>query len=94
MAMGEHDKALADFNDAVRLEPTNSDYYYKRGLAYEALGDYQKASESFAAAIEFNNNHAAAYRHLAEAMQRLGRTELATQYRQRATELTAPKKAG
>jgi tetratricopeptide (TPR) repeat protein len=91
MALGEYEKALSDFNDAVRLEPTNSDYYFKRGLAYEALGQYDKAGESFADAIEFNDKHTAAYRHLSEAMQRLGRTELATQYRQRATELEASK---
>jgi len=93
MALGEYEKALADFNDAVRLEPSNSDYYFKRGLAYEALANFEKAAESFAAAIEFNNNHAAAYRHLADAMQRLGRTDLATQYRQRADQLDPPKKA-
>jgi len=93
MALGENNKALVDFNDAVRLEPTNPDYYFKRGLAYEALGENQKAAESFAAAVEFNDKHAAAYRHLSDAMRQLGRTELAAQYRQRATQLEAPKKS-
>ncbi len=93
MALGEYEKALADFSDAVRLEPTNPDYYFKRGLAYEALGNFEKASESFAAAIEFNNEHAAAYRHLSDTMQQLGRTDLATQYRSRADQLDPPKKA-
>jgi tetratricopeptide (TPR) repeat protein len=91
MALGEYDKALADFNDAVRLEPTNPDYYFKRGLAYEALGQAEKAAQSFADAVEFNDKHAAALRHLSDAMQRLGRTELANQYRQRATQLEGPK---
>ncbi|MCI0335838.1 MAG: tetratricopeptide repeat protein [Planctomycetes bacterium] len=93
MALGEYEKALADFNDAVRLEPTNPDYYFKRGLAYEQLGNFQKAAESFTSAIEFNNAHAAAYRHLADAMQRLGNTDLANQYRQKASELESKQNA-
>ena len=87
MMLGNYKKAIADFNDAIRLEPANAEYYFKRGLAYEQMGDKQKASESFSAAIEFDKNHAGAHRHMADAMQRLGRTELATQYRQQADKL-------
>lgn len=92
MMLADYEKAIADFNDAIRLEPANAEYYFKRGVAYEMLGDNQKASESFAAAIEFDNTHAQAYRHMADVLQRLGRSELATQYRQYADQLAPPKK--
>jgi tetratricopeptide (TPR) repeat protein len=90
MALGEHDKAIADFGAAIRLEPKKADYYFKRGLAHERLADHQKASESFASAIEHDNKHAAAHRHMANAMQRLGRNDLANEYRQKASTLAPP----
>jgi tetratricopeptide (TPR) repeat protein len=93
MMLGDYKKSIADFNQAIRLDPTNAEFYYKRGLAYEQTGDTQKASESVAAAIEFDKGHGNAYRHMADALQRLGRTELVEQYRQKAEQLAPPKKA-
>lgn len=87
MVLGDFDKAVADFNEALRVEPTNGDYYFKRGVAYLHLGDLQRAADSLASAIEYAPAHRDAYRYLGDVMQRLGRTELANQYRQRAAEL-------
>jgi tetratricopeptide (TPR) repeat protein len=92
MRLGDYEKAIADFNEAIRLEPTNAEYYFKRGLAYEQLREYQRAAESYATAIEFNNQHEGAHRHMAEVQQRLGRSELSTQYRQKAQQLAPQKK--
>jgi tetratricopeptide (TPR) repeat protein len=92
MNLGEYDKAVADFNDAIRLEPANAEHYFKRGVAYERLNDHEKAAASFASAIEFNDKHAAAYRHMASTMQTLGRSELANEYRQKAESLGPAKK--
>ena len=92
MMLGNYKKAIVDFNDAIRLDPANADYYFKRGVAYQQMGDHQKASESFSAAIEFDKSHAGAHRHMAEALDKLGRGELATQYRQKADQLAPPKK--
>jgi tetratricopeptide (TPR) repeat protein len=93
MMLGEYKKAIADFNAAIRLAPANAEYYFKRGLAYQQLGDNQKASESFATAITFDTQHVGAYRHMADVMQALGRNELATQYRQKADQLSPQKKS-
>jgi tetratricopeptide (TPR) repeat protein len=89
MMLGEDDKAINDFNDALRIEPTNGDLYFKRGVAYAQLGDLQRASDSLASAIEFAPAHREAYRSMADVQQRLGRAELAAQYRQKAAELDA-----
>ena len=91
LMLGNYKKAISDFNDAIRLEPSNPEYYFKRGIAYEMMGDNQKASESFSSTIEFDKDHARAHKHIADALQKLGRTELSNQYRQRADQL-APKK--
>jgi tetratricopeptide (TPR) repeat protein len=88
MQLEEFDKAVADFNEAIRLEPTQAEHYYKRGVAYARQGDHEKASASFASAIALNNKHVDAYRQMASMMQQLGRSELASEYRQKANELS------
>jgi tetratricopeptide (TPR) repeat protein len=87
MQLEEFDKAIADFNEAIRLEPAQAEHYYKRGVAYARQGDHEKASASFASAIALNDKHVDAYRQMASMMQSLGRSELAAQYRQKANEL-------
>ena len=40
---GDHDKAIADFSEAIRLDPKRADAYYGRGTAYGHKGEYDKA---------------------------------------------------
>ncbi len=44
---GELDKAIAEFEKAVRLNPAAYEAYYNMGLAYMKKGDYKKAAENF-----------------------------------------------
>ena len=39
---GDYDKAIADYTEAIRLNP-NAEAYSNRGLAYRKKGDYDKA---------------------------------------------------
>jgi Tfp pilus assembly protein PilF len=48
------------------------------------LGDYQRAADSFAYAIEHDNSHVAAHRHMADALTGLGHPELADEYHRKA----------
>ncbi|TGV29510.1 tetratricopeptide repeat protein, partial [bacterium M00.F.Ca.ET.168.01.1.1] len=36
---GDYDKAIADFDTAIGLEPNNGDYYYNRGVAHSYKGE-------------------------------------------------------
>jgi tetratricopeptide (TPR) repeat protein len=90
MMLGDHEKAISDFNDALRIEPTNGDYYFKRGVAHVQLGELDKAAESLASAIEFAPTHREAYRHMADVLQRQGRSELAEEYRKKGAALDGP----
>jgi len=61
MMLGNYKKAVADFNDAIRLDPANAEYYFQAPVwPIKQMGDHQKASESFSAAIEFEKTHAGA----------------------------------
>ena len=41
---GDHDKAIADYTEAIRLDPKNANFYAFRAKAYRALGDEVKAA--------------------------------------------------
>jgi len=92
MALGENDKAVNDFNAALRLEPAEWTHYFKRGVAHERLGNTQQAADSFINAIRLFDQYPPAYRHAADALSRMGRNELASEYRNKAAELEATQK--
>ena len=58
---GEHDRAIADFTEAIRLDPKYDIEYYGRGLAYENKGDYDKAIPDYTEAIRLDPKDARAY---------------------------------
>jgi tetratricopeptide (TPR) repeat protein len=95
MALDQEDKAIADFNEAIRLEPNEWTHYFKRGVAQERKGDYQEAAVSFSNAIRFDEHHeyAPAYRRAANVYTRLGRTDLANEYRTKAGEIESQQPA-
>jgi tetratricopeptide (TPR) repeat protein len=53
----EWDKALADFDEAVRLDPDNALSYSSRGGAYSAKGDYDRAVKDYDKAIHRSPNN-------------------------------------
>jgi len=64
----QYDKAIADYNKAIELDPTGEcgigkkgAAYYNRGLAYSGLKQYDKAISDYNKAIELNSGDAEAY---------------------------------
>lgn len=47
----DHPKAIADFTEALRLDPKMEMVYYRRGQAYSASKQYAKAADDFEAAL-------------------------------------------
>ena len=47
---GEYDKAIADFTEAIRLDPKYAKAFFGRASAYERNGEITKADEDFAQA--------------------------------------------
>ena len=55
---GEFDQAIADFDQAIALQPDLADAYYNRGNAYAHKGEYDRAIEDFRKVVEVSDNPA------------------------------------
>jgi tetratricopeptide (TPR) repeat protein len=47
---GEYDKAIKDYDEAVRLNPKDDGAFFNRGVAWKAKGENEKAEKDFAEA--------------------------------------------
>ena len=57
---GDHDKALADYDQAIKDEPTYSPPFIARGVIYAAQGAYDKALADYTQAIQLDPKNAEA----------------------------------
>ena len=74
---GDHDKAVADFDEALKLEPKNASIYNNRANARNDKGEGDAAMADFDAAIKVNPRYAAAYFNRANALAAKGETDRA-----------------
>jgi tetratricopeptide (TPR) repeat protein len=58
---GDPDQALADYDEATRLDPGNARVHRLRGNAYHAKGDFARASAAYAEAIHLDPGNADGY---------------------------------
>lgn len=68
--------ALAHYDSAISLEPTEADYYVNRGLAKEQMNDPQAAAD-YEKALALNPNHPLAQHNLALLKSRQGNNKAA-----------------
>lgn len=59
--IGEHDKAIADYDQAIELKPNYAKIYYNRGNAYRDRVDFDKAISDYTKAIELKVDYTEAY---------------------------------
>jgi tetratricopeptide (TPR) repeat protein len=55
---GDHDRAIADYDAAIRLDPKNALPYFNRGFAYQTKGDNDRAIADYDAAIRLDPKYA------------------------------------
>jgi tetratricopeptide (TPR) repeat protein len=55
--MSDHDHAIADLSEAIRIDPAVALFYNRRGLFYEAKNDGAHALADFTAAIRLDPNY-------------------------------------
>ena len=70
--LGEHRRAIEDYDTAISLDPSDAIAYTSRGLAYTNLGEFRRAIEDYDTAISLDPNDTIAYRNKGEAYDTLG----------------------
>jgi tetratricopeptide (TPR) repeat protein len=55
----DYDRAIAEFDEAIRLDPNFAAAFYGRGCAYDGKGDYDRAIKDYDEAIRLNPKDAA-----------------------------------
>jgi tetratricopeptide (TPR) repeat protein len=58
---GDHDRAMADYNQAIRLDPKDASHYFNRGNAYQDKNDNQRAIADYTKAIALDPKLIQAY---------------------------------
>src|SRR5262249_3873287 len=57
----DHDRAIADYTEAIRLDPKNSSAYFNRGAAWSEKGDLRRAIADQSQAIALDPKNAFAW---------------------------------
>ncbi|MBN1385182.1 MAG: tetratricopeptide repeat protein [Elusimicrobia bacterium] len=58
---GLHDKAIADFTTAIKINPDDAEAHYNRGISYSYKDACNEAIKDFTKAIELNPKYVEAY---------------------------------
>ncbi|NES69991.1 MAG: tetratricopeptide repeat protein [Okeania sp. SIO2D1] len=74
---GKYEEAIADFNQAIRLNPKYAKAYNGRGLVYTLLEKNEKALADYNQAIRLNPKYAQAYNNRGIVYRRQGKNEKA-----------------
>ncbi len=74
---GDHDRAIASFNNAILLDPPNAGYYLHRATAWEAKGDLDNALADYDAAVRLEHTNIATFRARGLLLHRRGEVERA-----------------
>jgi tetratricopeptide (TPR) repeat protein len=57
----DYESAIADYNEAIRLNPQDAKAFYDRGNAWRGKGDLNHAIADYAEAIRLDPNHTNSY---------------------------------
>ena len=86
-SLGQNEKAIQSYDNAIRLDPKNGSTYNKRGVVRAVLGQYGKAILSYDNAIRLDPENGSAYYNRGSAFKALGNSIKAEQDFAKAEEL-------
>lgn len=81
------ERAIEDYDEAIRLDVTEASTYLKRGLSYGEIGQHRQAIQNYSDAIRLDPQLAEAYSNRATAYSQLGQLERAAEDRAAAQRL-------
>lgn len=61
LELGDYDEAIADYNQAMQINPNYADAYYHRGNAHYDIDKYEDAIADYTQVIKINSNYIEAY---------------------------------
>ena len=59
--MGDHDRAIQDYNKAVKFNPNFDQAFFNRGNAYDEKGQFERAIKDYNRAIELKPDYTKAF---------------------------------
>lgn len=71
-SLGEKERAIEDFDQAIRHDPSNAGLYLARGTTWQHIGKHARAIDDLNRALEIEPSNAAAYGNLGVAWEKLG----------------------
>lgn len=80
-------EVIAAYDEAIRIDPEDSEAYLNRGLAYDSVGQLEHAIEDYDMAIRINPADVDAYINRGEAYSDLGQYEKAVRDYEKAIEI-------
>jgi tetratricopeptide (TPR) repeat protein len=69
-----YDRAIADLDEAIRIDPNYARSFNNRGIVYTKKGQYARAIADFDRAVKLNTNYAVAFYNRGLAKQKKGDT--------------------
>lgn len=66
---GDYDQAIADYNEAIRLDPDDALTYIGRGDVYYSKGDYDRAVADYDTAVQIDPAYDEARQNLKQALE-------------------------
>ncbi len=76
---GQYERAIADYNHALRIDPGDAITYNNRGTVYAETGDIEKAIQDYSAAIRLDPAYVSPYNNRGTAFAETGDIEQAIQ---------------
>jgi len=76
---GQHEEAIAEYDEAIHLDPQYVDAYTNRGIAHQNLGQHERAIQDYDAAIRLNSRDPLAYSNRGSVYHALGQFQRAIQ---------------
>lgn len=75
----KYKEALADYNQAIKINPKEADYYLNRGIIHEKLKQFAEAYNDYSFAIQLDESLASAWLNRGNVLLRLNKQNLAVE---------------